>query len=117
MIEPGWICSHRQPLCSFNRLDREDLLFRGQSVRSYRSYHLAGLPGDDGLSEVGGLRDVEGPSRSFGSSCRHPFDAEFAIFFGQPLQAITGLRIDHQDVSKSDLTDCSSQTITLSTPC
>eukprot|EP00913_Durusdinium_trenchii_P020622 g19368.t1 len=24
----------------------------GQSVRSYRSYHLAGLPGDDGLSEA-----------------------------------------------------------------
>ncbi|CAK9031193.1 unnamed protein product [Durusdinium trenchii] len=31
---------------------QEDLLFRGQSVRSYRSYHLAGLPGDDGLSEA-----------------------------------------------------------------
>lgn len=46
-------CGNFSKESGFKETDsQEDLLFRGQSVRSYRSYHLAGLPGDDGLSEA-----------------------------------------------------------------
>eukprot|EP00435_Cladocopium_sp_Y103_P019940 s2443_g4.t2 len=46
-------CSNDSKELGFKETDsQEEFLLRGQSSRSCRSYHLAGLPGDDGLSQA-----------------------------------------------------------------